>query len=76
MQKLNRIRVIKALDGSELREARACLLYTSLRPGVVMTVEPGIYLTDEFGVRIEDMGVVTEQGFENFTKATKELIIL
>ncbi len=47
-----------------------------LRPGVVMTVEPGIYLTDEFGVRIEDMGVVTEQGFENFTKATKELIIL
>ena len=47
-----------------------------LRPGVVMTVEPGIYLTDEFGVRIEDMGVVTEQGFENFTKATTELIIL
>lgn len=47
-----------------------------LKPGIVMTVEPGIYLTDEFGVRIEDMGVVTENGFENFTKATKELIIL
>lgn len=47
-----------------------------LRPGVVMTVEPGIYLPHEFGVRIEDMGVVTEDGFENFTTATKELITI
>ncbi len=49
---------------------------TILRPGMVMTVEPGIYLNDRFGVRIEDMIVVTENGCENLTNASKELIIL
>lgn len=49
---------------------------TVLKSGTVMTVEPGIYLENCFGVRIEDMGIVTESGFENITKSTKELIIL
>lgn len=44
--------------------------------GVVMTVEPGIYLKNKFGVRIEDMGVVTENGFYDFTKCTKDLQIV
>ena len=47
-----------------------------LEPGVVMTVEPGIYLPDRFGVRIEDMVVITENGYQNFTKSSKELILL
>ena len=47
-----------------------------LKKGNVVTVEPGIYLPGEFGVRIEDMGIVTENGFENFTKSEKKLIIL
>jgi len=42
--------------------------------GTVMTVEPGIYLPGKFGVRIEDLVLVTENGFENFTKSSKELI--
>lgn len=34
-----------------------------LEPGMVITIEPGIYLPDEgFGVRIEDMVLVTETG--------------
>lgn len=41
-----------------------------------MTVEPGIYLEHDFGIRIEDMGVITETGFENFTKASKEFAII
>ena len=47
-----------------------------LRPGMMVTVEPGIYLPGQFGVRIEDMGVVTENGFENLMTLPKELKIL
>lgn len=47
-----------------------------LIPGVVITVEPGIYLRKKFGVRIEDMIVVRENGFENLTKSPKDLILL
>ena len=49
---------------------------TVLLPGMVMTVEPGIYLQNEFGVRIEDMVVVTEDGCEDITHSPKELIVL
>lgn len=47
-----------------------------LQTGNIVTVEPGIYLPGEFGVRIEDMGAVTETGFDNFTLSDKKLIIL
>lgn len=47
-----------------------------LEVGNIVTIEPGIYLPGEFGVRIEDMGAVTENGFENFTTSEKKLIVL
>ncbi len=47
-----------------------------LQIGDVVTVEPGIYLPSEFGVRIEDMAFITENGCENLTKSPKNLIIL
>lgn len=49
---------------------------TILKSGTVITVEPGIYLENEFGVRIEDMVYVTENGIVNLTQSPKELIIL
>lgn len=49
---------------------------TILQPGMVITVEPGIYLPGQFGVRIEDMIAITENGFENLTASPKELIEL
>ena len=49
---------------------------TITEPGMVVTVEPGIYLAGQFGVRIEDMIVVTENGCENLTSSKKDLIIL
>lgn len=49
---------------------------TILEAGNVVTVEPGIYLENKFGVRIEDMVYVTEDGCINLTGSKKELIIL
>ncbi len=47
-----------------------------LHSGMVITVEPGIYIPDKFGVRIEDMVVVTKNGCINLTTLSKELIVL
>lgn len=44
-----------------------------LKPGMVITIEPGIYIAGKFGVRIEDMVVVTERGHKVLTTAPKEL---
>ena len=47
---------------------------TMMQPGMVMTVEPGIYVPGFGGVRIEDMIVVTEDGYRNLAHSPKELI--
>jgi Xaa-Pro aminopeptidase len=44
-----------------------------LREGDVVTVEPGLYLLGFGGVRIEDTGMVTANGFKNFTSLTRSL---
>lgn len=47
-----------------------------LKADSVMTVEPGIYIPGWGGVRIEDQGIVTADGYENLISATHELIEL
>ncbi len=49
---------------------------TRLQPGMVVTIEPGIYLAGQFGIRIEDMVVVTRTEAEILTSAPKALIEL
>jgi Xaa-Pro aminopeptidase len=46
-----------------------------LKPGMVITIEPGVYLPGKFGIRIEDMAVVTETGCEVLAPSSKELIV-
>ena len=44
--------------------------------GNVVTVEPGVYLPGKFGVRIEDLVVVTADGHRNLSGLPKELQIV
>lgn len=64
--------------GLEVHEAPACSPSCDevLEVGTLMTVEPGIYIPQKFGVRIEDLVLITENGIENLTYSPKELIIL
>ena len=47
-----------------------------LEEGNVVTVEPGLYYPGIGGVRLEDMGAVTEDGFDRFTTFEEELIVV
>ena len=46
------------------------------RPGMCFSIEPGIYLPGRFGVRIEDLVAVTEDGAETLNCLERELIEL
>ncbi len=45
-------------------------------PGMIFSIEPGIYLPERFGVRIEDIVVVTENGVECLNQAPHDLRIV
>ncbi|MCQ2406805.1 MAG: M24 family metallopeptidase, partial [Oscillospiraceae bacterium] len=64
--------------GLEIHEAPAASPSNKkpMPAGVVVTAEPGIYLPGKFGVRIEDMILIREDGNENLTRAPKELTII
>ena len=44
--------------------------------GALLSAEPGIYLPGKFGVRIEDVIMLTEGGCIDITRSPKQLIIL
>lgn len=47
-----------------------------LPAGTIMTIEPGIYVEGKYGVRIENMILITEHGYVNLTGSERELITL
>jgi Xaa-Pro aminopeptidase len=47
-----------------------------LEPGMVITIEPGVYIPGKWGVRIEDVVLVTSSGCEVLTPADKELVVI
>ncbi len=64
--------------GVEIHESpRAAMTNDKPLPaGAVISAEPGIYLPGRFGVRIEDVIVVKEDGCVDITEAPHELIVL
>ena len=48
----------------------------TVQPGMIFSIEPGIYLPGEFGVRIEDLVLVTEDGCEILNKHDKEICVV
>jgi Xaa-Pro aminopeptidase len=47
-----------------------------LEPGTTFSIEPGVYLEGEFGVRIEDIVAVTDDGVERLNRSTRELQVV
>ena len=64
--------------GLEIHEAPIAgpRMTAPLPAGAIVTAEPGIYLPGKFGVRIEDMLYVIEDGCIDLTEAPKSLVIL
>jgi Xaa-Pro aminopeptidase len=47
----------------------------TLEPGMSLTIEPGIYLAGRFGVRLEDLVIIREEGIEILTNTPKMPVV-
>ncbi|MBI5620362.1 aminopeptidase P family protein [Candidatus Gottesmanbacteria bacterium] len=48
----------------------------TLRAGMIVTVEPGVYIEGQYGIRLEDLILLKEDGIEVLSKSDKQVIIL
>lgn len=50
--------------------------HEEVKAGMIFSIEPGIYLKDDIGVRIEDLVLVTKDGYEVLNTVTKEITVV
>ena len=64
--------------GLDIHEKPMCSFarHDLLPAGTIMTIEPGIYVEGKYGVRIENMILITENGYVNLTGSERKLITL
>jgi Xaa-Pro aminopeptidase len=62
--------------GMEIHEAPTVshLSEDVLKEGMVITIEPGVYLPDRFGIRLEDMVLLTDNSCKRITNLDKGII--
>lgn len=54
----------------------SCINEQKLEEGMIFSIEPGIYIPGEMGVRIEDLVLVTKDGYKVLNNYSKELTII
>ena len=47
-----------------------------LEPGMAFSIEPGIYIPDRFGMRIEDIVLVTDDGVDRLNQSPRTLAVV
>jgi Xaa-Pro aminopeptidase len=47
-----------------------------LETGMVFSIEPGIYLPGRFGIRLEDIVILREDGPEIFSDLSRDLTVI
>jgi Xaa-Pro dipeptidase len=64
--------------GLECHEPPDCSTASAVvaEPGMIFSVEPGIYLPGKYGVRVEDLVLVTADGCEVLNRYPKELMVV
>jgi Xaa-Pro aminopeptidase len=48
---------------------------TPIAAGMAFSIEPGIYLPDRFGMRIEDIVLVTDDGVERVNHRPRQVLV-
>ena len=62
--------------GLDIHEAPRLTIHQDviLSPDMVVTIEPATYLTGKYGIRIEDLVLITNTGIEVLSKSSKTLL--